>query len=63
MKTAKRQNPAARSGVERILLQMIRRGDNWAGKATSFTGPAEFHFDTLKDLFAWLKRKALERRE
>jgi hypothetical protein len=56
----KAERPTRRSqitGVEKILLQMARRGDDWAGKATSFSGPAEFHFDSLKDLFDWLKRR------
>jgi len=37
---------------------MARRGDDWAGKATCFNGPAEFHFDNLKDLHNWLKKRA-----
>ena len=46
------------ASVEKVLLQMARRGDDWAGKATSFSGPAEFHFDSLRDLFDWLKKRA-----
>ncbi len=46
------------ANVEKVLLQMARRGDDWAGKATSFSGPAEFHFDSLSDLFEWLNRRA-----
>lgn len=44
--------------VEKILLQMARCGDDWAGKATSFSGPAEFHFDSLDDLVRWLRKRA-----
>jgi hypothetical protein len=58
MKTRKLDNVPPASGVEKVLLQMVRRGDDWAGKATIFAGPAEFHFDNLKDLFDWLKRRA-----
>jgi len=44
--------------IERVLLQMARRGDDWAGKATCFAGPSEFHFDSLAGLFEWLKKRA-----
>jgi hypothetical protein len=54
-KTPTRQNQVV--GVEKVLLQMARRGDDWAGKATCFSGPVEFHFDSLKDLFDWLKKR------
>ncbi|MEW6051727.1 MAG: hypothetical protein AB1644_11810 [Candidatus Zixiibacteriota bacterium] len=60
----KTRMPSGRSRfarVEKVLLQMARRGDDWAGKATSFSGPAEFHFDSLKDLFDWLKKRAGQR--
>ena len=58
MKTGKTTRQSQTQGVEKILLKMARRGNDWAGKATSFSGPAEFHFDNLKDLFDWLKRRA-----
>ncbi len=58
MKPGKSAPSPQTSGVEKVLLQMARRGDDWAGKATSFNGPAEFHFDSLKDLFDWLKKRA-----
>jgi len=61
MKTRKVNPPLKGSGVEKVLLQMARSGDDWAGKATSFSGPAEYHFDSLKDLFDWLKKRARNR--
>lgn len=37
---------------------MVRCGDDWAGKATSFSDPVDFHFNSLKELFDWLKKRA-----
>jgi len=55
-RTLTRRNQDA--GVQKILLHMARHGDDWAGKATCFSGPAEFHFDSLEDLFRWLRKRA-----
>jgi hypothetical protein len=56
MKRNKETRDSGLPRVERVLLQMSRRGNDWAGKATSFAGPAEYHFNSLKDLAAWLDR-------
>ncbi|MBU1117334.1 MAG: hypothetical protein KKE09_19600 [Bacteroidetes bacterium] len=58
MKPSKPTASPQTSGVEKVLLQMARCGNDWAGKATCFSGPTEFHFDSLKDLFDWLKKRA-----
>jgi len=57
MKTRTPTSRYQNAGVEKVLLQMARRGYDWAGKATCFSGPAEFHFDSLEDLFRWLRKR------
>ena len=58
MNKRKNTDSARAPKVEKVLLQMAPRGGDWAGKATVFDGPAEFHFCCLDDLFDWLKKRA-----
>jgi hypothetical protein len=41
---------------QKVLLHMARKDNDWAGKATCFSGGEEYVFDNLEDLFAWLRR-------
>lgn len=60
MKPEKRRPPGHPPRVEKVLLQMTQHGNDWAGKATRFSGPTEYHFGSLKDLFEWLKSYSRE---
>jgi len=40
---------------QKVLLHMARKDNDWAGKATCFSGGEEYVFDNLEDLFAWLR--------
>ena len=42
---------------QKVLLHMARKDNDWAGKATCFSGGEEYVFDNLEDLFAWLRRR------
>lgn len=37
-----------------MLLHMARQGEDWKGKAISFTHGCECRFTSLADLIAWL---------
>jgi hypothetical protein len=58
MKNQKKVSSHRVARVEKVLLQMAPNEGDWAGKATVFDGPAEFHFYCLADLFDWLKKRA-----
>ena len=42
---------------QKVLLHMARKDNDWAGKATCFSGGEEYLFENLEDLFAWLRRR------
>jgi len=42
---------------QKVLLHMAPKDDDWAGKATCFSGGEEYLFENLEDLFAWLRRR------
>ncbi len=42
---------------QKVLLHMVRKDDDWAGRATCFSGGEEYLFDNLEDLFVWLRRR------
>ncbi len=57
----KKMPPIKLSGKQshpvKILLHMVKVGDEWAGKVTCFTNGEEYLFNNLEELFAWLRRQ------
>jgi hypothetical protein len=55
MKNKDTKNSAAQSRPIKVLLHMVRAGEDWAGKATDFNHSREYKFSNLDDLIAWLR--------
>ena len=46
--------PSGEKPVERVLLQLKRRGGQVAGKAVRYSDQQEFRFGDLQELVRWL---------
>jgi hypothetical protein len=56
MKKDKSELKSQASRPQRFLLQMVRKGEDWAGRAVCFSWDEEYRFESLEDLREWLNQ-------